>query len=124
MARKKDIANLISGIVGEPQQGSQGKAPLSQEVVDRLGITPELEEQLNQVRREKVGRPQKPRADKERNETRATFVVNPDLIRKIKYIALMDTRLLKDVIGEALTAYIEKWESNNLKINLPNSNKL
>ena len=43
-----------------------------------------------------------------------------EIVRKVKYISLMDSKLLKDVIAEALTSYIEKWEDENGKINLPN----
>ncbi len=119
MAKKKDITNLISGILGNSQPS--GKEPLDKEVVKELGITPDLEEKLNQVRREKVGRPKGTgRKDKNQEpETRATFVVNPDIVLKVKYIALMDSRLLKDVISEALTSYIDEWESNNQVIKLP-----
>ena len=51
-------------------------------------------------------------------DARTTFIVDPELIRKVKYISLVESSLLKDVISEALTSYIEAWESENGKIRL------
>lgn len=127
-SKKKDIENLINGIVGEPHQELRTEdenGNVAPEVVEQLGITPEMEEQLNAVRRAKVGRPKgRPRKeDKSKYEGRATFVVDTRLIRKVKYISLMDSKLLKDVISEALSAYIRKWENANGYINLPEKEK-
>ena len=57
--------------------------------------------------------------NKKSAETRATFVVDPEQIRKIKYIALAEEKLHKVVISEALGAYIAQWEATNGTINLP-----
>lgn len=124
MAKKKDIASLLNGIMGNdpaplPSSDEQGNIP--KETAEALEISPDLEEKLNAVRRARVGRPRK-YSDNERRERefRATFVVSREIVRKVKYISLMDSKLLKDVIAEALTSYIEKWEDENGKINLPN----
>lgn len=124
MARKKDIASLISGIVGasEPQTSTSEGVDLPKETVEALHITPEIEERLNAVRRANVGRGRpKKYSEEERIERnfRATFVVSRETIRKVKYISLMDSKLLKDVIDEALGEYIAKWERKNGDINLP-----
>ena len=123
MARNKKIASLIQGIVGEtptPVPTSTETGDVSPELVETLEITPEMEEALNAARKRKVGRPKK---DAIRtgatNEGRATFIVDNDLIRKVKYISLADARLLKNVIGEALSAYVSKWEAENETIRLP-----
>lgn len=47
------------------------------------------------------------------------FIVDPDQIRKVKYISLVESSLMKDVISNALTTYIETWETKNGKIRLP-----
>ncbi|EJW90542.1 hypothetical protein EVA_21351, partial [gut metagenome] len=52
-------------------------------------------------------------------EIRATFIVNPDLLRKVKYISLVKDILLKEVISQALTNYVDAWERRNQKIRLP-----
>ncbi len=41
------------------------------------------------------------------NETRATFIVNEDLLEKVKAIAYWDRALLKEVINHALENYIK-----------------
>lgn len=124
MSNKKSIANLVSAIVEEPQREeerttAEDKAPLSKEKVEKYGITPEMEEKLNALRTEGTGRPRKGESRKKKPyEGRATFVVDLRLIRKLKYISLMDSKLLKDIQEEALSDYIEKWEAKNGKINL------
>ena len=53
------------------------------------------------------------------NETRATFIIREDLLDKIKAIAYWDRLLIKEVINEALTDYINKYErANKTSINL------
>lgn len=121
--KRKDIANLLNGIVGEPQPelrkfDEEGNVP--SEVVEQLGITPEMEEQLNALRKANVGRPKAgTHSKKDPYEGRATFVVDTRLIRKVKYISLADGKLLKDVISEALSSYIKKWERANGEVQLP-----
>lgn len=124
MSSKKTIANLVNAIVDEPQREAkrteeEDSKPLSKEQVEKYGITPELEDRLNAVRTERTGRPRKGESrDKNPYEGRATFVVDLRLIRKLKYISLMDGKLLKDIQEEALSSYIEKWEAKNGKIKL------
>lgn len=116
MARNKDIGDLINGIIGKEPQPQD----LPKETAEALRITPEMEEQLNAVRRANVGRPSKHSQKKPiGREHRATFIVDKDLIRKVKYISLADSKLLKDVISEGLTSYVEEWEKKNGVINLP-----
>ncbi len=123
MAKKKDIAKLVQQIAGrEPQpllrEDENGNIPT--ETVEALHVSDELVEKLNKVRKAKVGRPRKyDEAERREREFRATFVVSRELVRKVKYISLMDSRLLKDVIAEALSKYIAEWETSNGIINLP-----
>lgn len=120
---KKDISNLINGIVGNdpaPLRAEDEQGNIPKETAEALNLSPDLEEKLNAVRRAKVGRPKKYSEEERRErENRATFVVSRDLVRKVKYISLLDSKLLKDIIAEALTSYIEKWEDQHGKINLP-----
>ena len=128
MARNKRIGDMIQGIVGnktpDPVETSTENGDVSPELVESLEITPELEEALNEVRKRKVGRPRKDAAERKNpNEGRATFVVDNRLIRKVKYISLVEARLLKDIISEALSDYISKWENENEPIKLPRKQK-
>ena len=54
MAKKKDIASLLNGIMGNdpaplPSSDEQGNIP--KETAEALEISPDLEEKLNAVRR-------------------------------------------------------------------------
>lgn len=82
-------------------------------------ITEEMKDNLEAKRYSNVVRPRKGTTGKKKEETRATFIVDPELIRKLKYISLVESSLLKDVISEALTNYINAWEAENSKIRLP-----
>lgn len=49
-------------------------------------------------------------------ETRATFIVNEELLDKLKAIAYWDRFLIKDVINVALLDAVAKYEKNNGEI--------
>lgn len=123
MANKKSLERLVGGILGE-QQPIEKTKELSKEVEEALNVSDELKAALNRERTKDVGRPKKgvysPEIGTKKEETRATFIVNKKNLRKIKYISLMETRQIKDVIGEALSDFIEKWEKENETINLRN----
>jgi len=50
------------------------------------------------------------------NETRATFIVEEDLLEKSKAIAYWDRVLIKNVVGTALREYVDKYERERGKI--------
>ena len=145
MALKKNrMASLISGIIDKPEERKTSEtiatmtadptptAPtpealpedetrVSPDLCRELGIAPEVEEQLNEIRRRKVGRPNgRKNGNPTPRENRATFVISRDLTLKLKYVSLMERRLYKDVVSEALSAYVEEWEKKHGAINLPN----
>jgi len=47
------------------------------------------------------------------NETRATFIVNEELLDKLKAIAYWDRVLIKDVVNTALQEIVFKYEKKN-----------
>ena len=47
------------------------------------------------------------------NETRATFIINEELLEKLKAIAYWDRVLIKDVINTALQETIAKYEKKS-----------
>lgn len=144
MAKKKNLAALMSGIMGEenpqdeevletsaevheniPAEEPQEPAPAQvEEVVTIVAEAPKPEEKAAPAAEEKpkrkVGRPRKSTEVKS-SEIRATFIVDPELVRKIKYISLVEDNLLKDVVDAAFKEYIDAWESENGKIRLPKS---
>jgi hypothetical protein len=46
-------------------------------------------------------------------ETRATFIVNEELLDKLKAIAYWDRLLIKDVVDKALQDAVSKYEKKN-----------
>ena len=143
---KKNLTLLMDGFIGEAQTSSatqqqsiQGKCVAQEEIQDaksqndelshvketpsaEKGTPEQMKSRLEVKRKENVGRPKKGEAAKNAKkpqEVRATFIVDADLLRKVKYISLVEGLLLKDVIAEALNAYVNKWEEVNRKIRLP-----
>ena len=47
------------------------------------------------------------------NETRATFILNEELLEKVKAIAYWDRVLIKDVVNTALQEIVTKYEEKN-----------
>ena len=50
------------------------------------------------------------------NETRATFIINEELLEKLKAIAYWDRILIKEVVNTALQEAVTKYEKNNGEI--------
>jgi len=46
-------------------------------------------------------------------ETRATFIVNEELLEKLKAIAYWDRKLIKEVVDTALQEAVAKYEKKN-----------
>lgn len=141
---KKNLSMLMDGFMGEAKSTEQvAEQPKEQEVksveekeiqenkpqevvvpeaVEDAEATAKMKSKLEAKRKENVGRPKKgdgPKSTKKPMEIRATFIVDPDLLRKVKYISLVEGALLKDVIAEALNNYVDAWEEKNKKIRLP-----
>ena len=105
----------------DDKQAAPAKASSKQETTE-TAAPEQLKSKLDAKRRENVGRPKKgetAKSVKKPQEIRATFIVDPDLVRKVKYISLVEGILLKDVISEALNNYVDAWEEKNKKIRLP-----
>jgi hypothetical protein len=45
------------------------------------------------------------------HHTRATFIVDIDLLAKVKSIAYWERKMIKDTINEALAAYVKDYEA-------------
>ncbi len=109
----------------DDKQESPKEAPAkvsSKQKATEKAATEQMKSKLEAKRRENVGRPKKgetAKSAKKPQEIRATFIVDPDLVRKVKYISLVEGILLKDVVSEALNNYVDAWEEKNKKIRLP-----
>ena len=105
----------------ENQKATSSKVAPKQEATE-TAATEQMKSKLEAKRRANVGRPKKgepAKSTKKPQEIRATFIVDPDLLQKVKYISLVEGILLKDVISEALNNYVDVWEEMNKKIRLP-----
>ena len=120
-AKELPQEQAVAKEVQEQQRAVTGEA-FHQHDVPATASTEKMKSKLEAKRRENVGRPKKgetAKSVKKPQEIRATFIVDPDLVRKVKYISLVEGILLKDVISEALNNYVEAWEEKNKKIRLP-----
>lgn len=106
---KKNLSSLMSGLMGQPTP---------QEETDNIQAT-SFNPADNETTQPTEGKRKPGRPRSSSPECRATFIVDPELIRKIKYITLVDGNLQKDIIDAALRQYIRNWESANGPINLP-----
>lgn len=110
-------SRLMSGGVGGEQPENEPKNDKNSE------ISPQMVEALNERRTQNVGRPKnaerRPQEEGLRyGDTRATFIVKKDIVRKLKYISLKDTKTQKELIGGILSDYVAKWEKQNGIINI------
>lgn len=95
---KKNISSLVSGLMGDTQPA-----------------TPQDQTQESDIPApKKIGRPKM-----DSNDIKATIVISPDLMRKVKYVALMEDAMIKTIVDSALSRYIEEWEEENGKIRFP-----
>ena len=127
--KKQDVEQVAAEAeqpaVQDDKQESPKAAPAkasSKKETTETAATEQMKSKLDAKRRENVGRPKKGESAKNAKkpqEIRATFIVDPDLVRKVKYISLVEGILLKDVISEALNNYVDIWEEKNKKIRLP-----
>lgn len=88
---KKDFTGGLNSLLGEqPEKPKRGR-PVTQ--------TKEITKSSQEGTKEK--------------ETRATFIVNEDLLEKLKAIAYWDRVLIKDVVNTALQEIVAKYEKKN-----------
>ena len=88
------------------------------------GLSSLLGENNKEVKATKVGRPKtqfkeitkSSQEGTKENETRATFIVNEELLDKLKAIAYWDRVLIKDVINTALLDAVAKHEKKSGEI--------
>ncbi len=88
---KKDFTGGLNSLLGDqPEKPKRGR-PVTQ--------TKEITKSSQEGTKEK--------------ETRATFIVNEDLLEKLKAIAYWDRVLIKDVVNTALQETVAKYEKKN-----------
>ena len=88
---KKDFTGGLNSLLGDqPEKPKRGR-PVTQ--------TKEITKSSQEGTKEK--------------EIRATFIVNEELLEKLKAIAYWDRKLIKDVVNTALQDIVDKYEEEN-----------
>jgi hypothetical protein len=94
---KKSFSGGLNSLLGEPTQAEQAVEP-KEPKAPKKEIT----------KTSQIGTKEK--------ETRATFIVNEDLLEKLKAQAYWDRILIKDIINQALEEHIIRYEKKNGEI--------
>lgn len=105
---KKNLASLMNGIMGEEPKSDNQPIASGLQVKDGEPDSPK-----------KVGRPRK-----NSNDTITSIQIDKNKLRKIKYISFFSDCMLKDVIDKALSDYLDRWETENGTIVLPDVKKI
>ena len=93
---KKDFTGGLSSLLGDqPEKPKKGR-PVTQ--------TKEITKSSQEGTKE--------------NETRATFIVNEELLEKLKAVAYWERRMIKEVIASALEETVAKYEKKNGPVKL------
>lgn len=114
MADRK-LKSLMNGIMGTEPQTHETSV---EETIIVEESSKQAEKTAPKSEKKGPGRPKKAVTGEE-DSAKGTFVADRQIIRKLKFIALVEDCLLKDVIDEAFKTYIEKWEKKNGEIPKP-----
>ena len=87
---KKDFTGGLNSLLGDNEKPKRGRPKTS---------TREITKSSQEGTKEK--------------ETRATFIVNEELLEKLKAIAYWDRKLIKEVVDTALQDRVDKYEKKN-----------
>jgi hypothetical protein len=132
---KKNFTGGLNSLLGEqPKKVTPAKKRAINQKAKYSAMLDESKKQLIEVNSEKAKRGRPVTQTKEitkssqegtkENETRATFIINEDLLDKLKAVAYWDRMLIKDVINTALFTYIDNYEKKKGVINTnPITNK-
>lgn len=94
---KKSFSGGLSSLLGDTNQAEQTAEPKEPKAAKKE-IT----------KTSQIGTKEK--------ETRATFIVNEDLLEKMKALAYWDRMLIKDIVNNAFEDYITRYEKKNGEI--------
>jgi hypothetical protein len=94
---KKNFSGGLNSLLGEPKQ------------VERPAEQAEPKAPKKEITKtSQIGTKEK--------ETRATFIVNEDLLEKMKSLAYWDRILIKDIVNTAFEEHIARYEKKNGEI--------
>ena len=106
---KKNFSGGINSLLGEkPAKKKELTLETAKDFLDELSEATKDKPKVGRPKTQfKVMTKSTQQGTKE-NETRATFIVNEELLDKIKAIAYWDRVLVKDVLNIALQDYVDK----------------
>ena len=93
---KKNFTGGLNSLLGDPPEKPKKGRPVTQ--------TKEITKSSQEGTKE--------------NETRATFIVNEELLEKLKAVAYWERRMIKEVIASALEETVAKYEKKNGPVKL------
>ena len=94
---KKSFSGGLNSLLGDPKPAEQAPATAEPKAAKKE-IT----------KTSQIGTKEK--------ETRATFIVNEDLLEKMKAIAYWERTLIKDIINQSFEDHIARYEKKNGEI--------
>ena len=114
---KKSFTGGLNSLLGEETPGKGEELTLEK----AKAFISELTKLTEETEKPKRGRPQtifkeitkSSQEGTKENETRATFILNEDLLEKLKAIAYWDRLLIKEVITNALQEAVDRYEKKN-----------
>lgn len=86
-------------------------------LVTNLGIGKKNEPKQEVAAPLEVARPSVESGCKE-GDARTTIILNKELVKKVKFIALSEGTTIKDKVTEGLTAIVKAWEDEKGEINV------
>lgn len=104
---KRNLTSVMSGIMGNDAKPVEEVVEVT--TMEKVKTEPKAEPKP----RKGPGRPRKGEVREPDDSIRATFVGDRQIIRSLKYIAIMEDCMLKEIIDDAFKSYIEKWEKKN-----------
>ncbi len=116
---KKSFTGGLNSLLGESP--AQSEEVVKEQLAEKSVEFKPTSEVLKPITKEVTKKPKKElqnssKAGTKENETRATFIINEELLEKLKSIAYWERKTIKIVINAALLDAVSKYERKNGEI--------
>jgi hypothetical protein len=120
MSRKNFNGNFDTLLGKNPTKKEKvpDKKPSAKKIVARENATVTAKKEALAAKKTTAPKKASARTGTKEGEKRETFIVKEVITAKIKAIAYQDRKKIKDVVEEALEAYLLLWEEENREIKL------
>ena len=125
---KKNLSGGLNSLLGD-QPKEKAITPAQKRAINKRAKYSALLEESNKLVKQLRDQPDKPKVGRpvtqtkeitkssqdgtKENETRATFIINEELLEKVKAIAYWERELIKETINKALQETVAKYEKKN-----------